>query len=250
MSNDMPNPPIPPSPMPNMPMMEPPPSSFFKTWIDAVTKPNEATYARLASSPNAKSTPAFIWVFLASLVQSFIAVLVQGAVFRNMLQQQGFADRLPTQGIGGTLIGLICGAPIIALFSVIAFAIATALIQWVAKMFGGRGTFDQLAYVFGAIAAPAALVSAVFLLLGAIPFVGICFRVIAGFVGLYVLVLEIMATKGVNGFGWGQAAGSVLIPGAVLLLLCCCVSFGIGALIGASLGNVFSNLGPFPVPTP
>ncbi len=247
MMDNVPNPPMPPNP----PAMEPAaPTSFFQIWTDAITKPSESTYARLASSPNAKATPAFIWVFLASLVQSFVVFLVQGSIFRQALEQQGLGNQLSSSGLGGTVIGLICGAPIAAIIAVVGFAIAVALIQWVAKMFGGRGTFDQLAYTFGAIAAPASLVSAVLLLLGAIPYVGFCFRIVAGFVGLYVLVLEIMAAKGVNGFGWGQAAGSVLIPGAVLLLLCCCLLIGAITLAGASLGNVFSTLGPFPIPTP
>ena len=249
--NDMPNPPMPPPPAPPSPMMEPAaPTPFFQVWMNAITKPNEATYAQMASSPNAKATPAFLWIFLVSLVQSFVLYLVQGSVFRRMLEQQGVSNQLPNQGFGGTLIGLICGAPISAVISVVAFAVATALIQWIAKMFGGRGTFDQLAYIFGAIAAPAALVTTVLTLLTGIPFVGACFGIISFLVAIYVLVLEIMATKAVNGFGWGQAAGSVLIPGAVLLLLCCCLAFGIATLVGASVGNVFSQLGPFPIPTP
>ncbi|HEX8990813.1 MAG TPA: YIP1 family protein [Anaerolineales bacterium] len=249
MTNDIPNPPM---PNPPPPMMSEPaaPTSFFQTWVTAVTKPSEATYSAMASSSNVSATPAFIWVAVASLIQSFILILVQGATVRQALAQQGLNGNQFGGGGTGVIFSLLCGAPIVAVISVVAFAIGTAVIQWVAKMFGGRGTFNQLAYVFGAIAAPATLVSAVFLLLGAIPLVGICFRVIAGFIGLYVLVLEIMAVKGIHGFGWGAAAGSVLIPAAVLLLLCCCLAFGIGALVGASLGNVFSQLGPFPVPTP
>ena len=249
--NDMPNPPMPPPPAPPSPMMEPAaPTPFFQVWMNALTKPNEATFAQMASSPNAKATPAFLWIFLVSLVQSFVLFLVQGSVFRRMLEQQGLGNQLPNQGFGGSLIQLICGAPISAVISVVAFAIVTALVQWIAKMFGGRGTFDQLAYVFGAIAAPAALITTVLTLLGAIPFVGLCFAIISFLVGIYVLVLEIMATKAVNGFGWGPAVGSVLIPVAVLILIACCLGFGLAALIGASLGNVFSGMGPFPIPTP
>ena len=250
MNSDMPNP-----PMSNAPMMPPAgPTSMFQTWMNAVTKPNEATYAAIASSPGAKATTAFLWVFIGSLIQSFLAFLVQGAVFRRMLEQQGYGNQLPTGGFAFRAITVICGAPIFAVITVVFFAIGTALIQWVAKMFGGRGTFDQMAYVFAAIAAPAAIVSGVFSLLGAIPFIGACFGILAGFVGLYVLVLEIMATKAVNGFGYGQAAGSVLIPGAVILLVCCCLAAAIGALTGAALGNVLSQFGPggfsFPTPTP
>lgn len=249
MTNDIPNPPM---PNPPPPMMSEPaaPTPFFQTWVTALTKPSEATYAAMASSPNVSATPAFIWVALASLVQSFILVLVQGATFRRMLEQQGLNGNQIAAGGTGVIFSLICGAPIAAVLTVVAFAIGTAVIQWVARMFGGRGTFNQLAYVFGAIAAPATLVSAIFLLLGAIPFVGICFRVIAGFVGLYVLVLEIMAVKGIHGFGWGPAVGSVLIPGAVVTVLCCCLLIGLGTLIGVSVGNVFSQIGPFPTLTP
>jgi len=63
--------------------------------------------------------------------------------------------------------------------SVVLFAIGVALIQWIAKMFGGRGTFEQLAYTFGAIQAPFYLISAVFALLGAIIFV-VILRLIGG----------------------------------------------------------------------
>ena len=38
--------------------------SFFQVWIDALTKPNENTFAEIASSPNAKATTAYIWVFV------------------------------------------------------------------------------------------------------------------------------------------------------------------------------------------
>ncbi len=249
MTNDVPNPPMP-TPPPPAPLEPAAPTPFFQNWVNALTKPNEATYAAMASSPNASSTPAFIWVFIASLVSAFVSFLVQGAVFRRMLAQQGLGAQIPQEGLAARIITLVCGAPIAALFGVIGFAIIVALVQWIAKMFGGRGNFNQLAYVFGAIAAPATLISAIFTLLGAIPFVGACFGILAFVFALYVLYLEITAVKGVNGFGWGPAVGSVLIPVAVLFLVCCCVLFAVGALAGATLGNVFSGIGPLPFPTP
>ena len=54
-------------------------------------------------------------------------------------------------------------------------------------MFRGKGTNDQLTYSFGAITAPFYLISTVFVLLGAIPYVGFCFRIVIGLAGLYVL---------------------------------------------------------------
>jgi Yip1 domain len=216
--------------------------SFFQVWLDALTKPNEQTFADMASSPNAKAMTAYIWVFVTSLIELFFSFLINGAVLRRTLEQQGVAGSLPGGGVGIALIGAVCGGPIFAVVVTIFFAIIAALIQWIAKMFGGKGTNDQLTYCFGAIAAPFYLISTVFVLLGAIPFVGLCFRIILGLAGLYILVLEIMAVKGVNQFGWGQAIGSVLIPIAALFLVCCCLVGGISMAAGAGLKGLFQQL--------
>lgn len=140
------------------------------------------------------------------------------------------------------LIGLVCGIPIAAGFSVLGFIIGTALIQWVAGMFKGAGTFNQLAYVFGAISAPITLISAVLSIFYAIPFLGFCLWPLSILLFLYVLVLEVMAVKGVNRFGWGEAIGSVLIPFAVILCIVgACVFVSLMAL-GPTIGNVFSTI--------
>ncbi len=228
--------------MPNAPMMQAGSTSFFQTWIDALTKPNEQTYAAMAASPKAKATTAYIWVFVSSLIASFISLLVEGATVRNQLAQAGVgAEQLRGGGVGEVLT-LICGAPIAAVLGTIVFAIIVALVQWIAKMFGGTGNNDQLAYTFAAIGAPYSLVSSIFVLLGAIPFVGICFRIILGLAGIYIIVLQLMAVKGVNAFGWGPAIGSLFIPAAAVFLICCCALVIVGALTGAALGNIFSSI--------
>ncbi|MGA7195093.1 MAG: YIP1 family protein [Anaerolineales bacterium] len=216
--------------------------SFFQVWIDALTKPNENTFAEMASSPNAKAMTAYIWVFVTLLIELFFSFLVNGALVRRAFDQGGFGGSLPGGGVGIALIGAVCGGPIFAVVITIFFAIGTALVQWIAKMFGGKGTNDQLTYTFGAIAAPVYLISTVFVLLGAIPFVGICFRIITWLLGLYVLVLYIMATKGVNQFGWERAAGSVLIPIVVVFLVCCCLGAIASMAAGAGLKGFFQQL--------
>lgn len=216
--------------------------SVFQDWIDAITKPSETTFAALAVSPNAKATTAYLWYFVAMLVELLCASLVQGAVLRAAVEQQGYGGNLPGGGLGFTLITAICGAPILAVIGTLFFAIWTAIIQWIAKMFGGRGTFDQMAYAFSAIAVPYALVAAVLILLGAIPFVGLCFRILSILATLYIIVLNVMAVKGVNQFGWGPAFGALFIPGLVIGFLCCCLIFGLSAVLGASIGNIFNSI--------
>jgi hypothetical protein len=101
------------------------------------------------------------------------------------------------------------------------FAIFMAVVQWIAKMFGGKATNDQLAYTVAAVVAPYSLVSAVLVLLSAIPYVGFCFNIVVGLGGLYVLVLQLMSIKAVNRFGWGPAIASYFIPGLAIFLVCC-----------------------------
>ena len=122
----------------------------------------------------------------------------------------------------GALIGGLCASPFAGLLSVVFFALGVAIIQWIAKLFGGTGTYEKLLYAFAAITVPFTIVSSLFALLSAIPYVGICTGIISFGLGIYALVLQVMAVKAVNRFGWGQAAGSVFIPGCVVFIVCAC----------------------------
>ena len=186
--------------MSNAPMMSAGSISIFQTWINALTKPNEQTYRDIASSPNAKATTAYMWVFISSIVTFFITFLVQGSVIRDRLTQAGYSQDRLGGGLVVVLLTLLCGSPIAAAISTLFFAVWVAIIQWIAKMFGGTGTNDQMAYTFASISVPYSLISAVFIGLSAIPFVGLCLRAILGLAGIYILILEIMAVKGVNQF--------------------------------------------------
>ncbi len=227
--------------MSNAPMMQAGSTSFFQTWIDALTKPSEQTYAAMAASPKAKAMTAYVWIFVCSLIASFMSLLVEGATLRA-LRQVGLGSNQFRGGIPGGAVSILCGAPIGAVILTIFFAVGVALMQWIAKMFGGRGNNDQLAYAFAAIGAPYLLVSGVLSLLSAIPVVGLCFWIVSLLVFVYAVVLDIIAAKGVNGFGWGPAIGSVGIPVAAVALVCCCAAVIVGALTGAALGNIFSSI--------
>lgn len=196
-------------------------AGWFSVWMKAITKPNEQTFVEMANSGNAKATTAYIWVFIGSLISFFMASLVQNAMVANFMQSAGVDSSTYSTGLGGGLMTALCGAPIGAVISVVMFAIVTAIVQWVAKMFGGRGTFDQLAYTLAAVYVPFSLIGGVLTLLSAIPYVGLCFSAVSILASLYALVLQVMAVKGVNQFGWGEAAGSLLLP--VFVLFCCIV---------------------------
>lgn len=222
--------------MSNMPIPESRPETVFQTWGKALTKPNEQTFAEIASSPNAKAATAYIWMFVAALIQLFLTSLVQSRMMGTYMQQLGLdTGNLGDQGIMTVVIGAICGAPIGAALSTLFFAFSVFIVQWLAKMFGGRGTSDQLAYAMAAISAPYAIVAGIFTLLAAIPYVGLCFSAILSIAAIYVLVLNVMAVKGVNQISWGAAIGSLLIPGLVIGLLCAC-------LVGVSFATLIPML--------
>jgi len=223
-------------------------AGWFSTWITAVTKPNEQTFATMAEHPDAMSVNrAFLWVFIAGTVSALI-----GGVLQGILQLAGFSAQTPSladlfggnagRGIAFSFGVAICSSPIAGVFAVLGFAIFVGITQWVAKMFGGTGTFSRLAYTMAAVSVPLSLVSAVLTPFSSIPVVNICTGLVSLLFAVYAIVLELMAIKGVNKFGWGQAAGSLFLPGIVLV---CCLTIpiiGVMRLLGPAIGDTFSTI--------
>lgn len=223
---------------PNLPVTPERTEPVYQQWVAALTRPNENTYARMAASPNAKASTGYLWYFVGSLAVSLFAALVQQPLMRNMLQQSGTGSL----DVRNPLWVILCGAPVLAVISTVSFAIGTAIVQWIASLFGGRGTNNQLAYVFSNILTPYLLVSSLLTLLAAIPYVGLCFGLLSLAGGLYILVLEIMAVKGVNRLEWGPAIASVLIPGLVVAFVCACLVAGVIAFLVPVFRETFPQL--------
>ena len=229
-----------------------PAMSMIDTWMAALTKPNEGTFARIVAQPGASTSKAFLWVFVASLITSFASAIAQAASFGSGMESlrqflpPEIARELPigaapSFGIG-TIGTIICGAPIGAVFAVLFFAIGVALVQWVAKLFGGTGSFDKLAYAFSAITVPVSVISAVLALIGIIPFIGILTGLISLALGIYVIVLQVLAVKAVNGLDTGKAVGAVFLPALAIFLVICCCAVIVGVAMGSVIGDVFNSI--------
>jgi hypothetical protein len=104
---------------------------------------------------------------------------------------------------------MICLVPATAAAGVLGFALVTGITQLVAKILGGSGTYSKLAYATAAYSAPLSLLTTA---LGAIPYVG---YVTTPLGWIYGLVLNVIAVKAVNKFGWGKA----IVPSAVLVVV-------------------------------
>lgn len=241
----------------NEPVMDSKPgiAGWFQVWKKAVTKPNELTFIEITDGPEATSKTAFIWVFIAGTVSGILQAILQAiyAATGGMPQipvipgLEQYMQNLPSGGTGsvGSALLAICCSPIAGLLSVLFFALFTAIVQWIAKMFGGTGTFDKLAYAFASISVPFSLVFGVLALFTAIPYVGACFGIISFGLSIYSIVLQVMAVKGVNRFGYGPAIGSLFIPGLVLFIFCCCLAAGAAMLLGPAISQSFNNLQQF-----
>lgn len=214
----------------------PAPEPFYKVWIKAVTKPNEQAYSEIATAPDASPNKAYLWLAI-SYIFSFFVVLLVTLVSTSTRYGGSVGDAL-----GSTLITVVCAAPIGAIVGLLFYALEVAIVQWVARLFKGTGTYSQLIYVFAAFTAPLTIVSGLISLFSLIPFIGLCFSIISIALGIYSLFLMVTATKAVNKFGWGEAAGSVLLPGIVIALLCACLTAGILMLLGPVIGDVFSTI--------
>lgn len=237
----------------NAPIMEPKSgmAGWFSIWMKAISKPSEQTYIDITESPEASTRTAYIWVFVVGTVAALISVLLQ--TINSFL---GVTPALPpipglenldpslTQASSPimTLVIGLCVSPFAGLISVLFFALFTAITQWIAKLFGGTGSYDKLLYAFAAISVPFTLVSSILSLFSVIPYIGACFGLISLGLSIYIIVLEVYAVKAVNRFpSFGPAVGAVLIPVAVIFVfLCACIALFSFAFAGLLAGSGFA----------
>lgn len=241
--------------MPNTPMLPEPSgfSSWFSTWTEAITRPNEQTYAAMAERPEAQTyNRAFLWVFLAGTVAAIIsgvlsAILEAAGIATQMPGLSDFTGSAPRSAIA-TLGIALCTSPLSGAIATLFFAIFVGIIQWVARMFGGTATFSQLAYPLAAISVPVSLVSSILTPFSTIGTVGYCISGLSLLLGLYALVLQLTAVKGVNRFGWGQALGSYFLPLLGLCIVCFCIIFALTSIFGLAFSDIFDQINQTMVP--
>lgn len=224
----------------------PAPQGALPVWTKVFTKPGERTFLEITDHPEAKAKSAYIWVFIAGTLSALISSLVQFVATLIGLQQAmpefgelpGFSGALGAAG----LFGAVCGAPIAGLFSVIGFALGVAIIQATARFFGGQGSFDKLAYAFGAITVPLSLLSGLIAPLNVIPFVAFCTLPLLFGLGLYALFLQVTAIKAVHRCGWGEAAAALFLPAILIGLLCGLTFLLFMRAAGPAINEIFQQL--------
>ena len=209
--------------------------NMMETFIKALTKPNEEAYKEIVNDPGASLGKGLLWIGVASLIGGLFTGIfnaIFGSSAFNQISQYADVD-IPRAGSAiGTIFGSMFGGLFGAIFGALIFV---GLVQLVAKMLGGTGTYAQLFYGYAAFQAPISLVTG---LLGAIPLIG-CITIP---VAIYAIVLGVIANKATHEYDTGKAVISTLAPALVLFLFCCCIIAIVGAISGFAMGDVFNNL--------
>jgi Yip1-like protein len=210
------------------------PLSWSQAWLLAITRPSVATFESIARDPRATANRAYGWIFVSTLLTYAIVLLGQWVL--SALRGGASPGPLAADGlVGSTLIFLVCGAPLGAVFAVVGLMISAGLSQLIAGALGGAGSYARLAYVIAAYLAPLTLISSV---IGFFPLANCLLFPL----GIYALVLNVIAVKAVNQFGWGKAVVSSAVVLVGVLIVVAVFVIVILALLGPAIGNVFSNI--------
>ena len=217
-----------------------------ETWIKALTQPRDQAYLSIVNDPGASLGKAVLWLagfgFVGGLFSGIVNAIFGGSAMRQVGQMFSQYSDLPFNfpARGGGFMSVVSSSFGGLFGAVIGALIFVGLVQLVSRALGGTGTFEKLFYGYAAYAAPMLLITGV---VGSIPFVNWC---LSPLLGIYGIVLGVMANKAAHGYDTGKAVIAVLAPGLVIFLLCCCVIavFGtaLSALLGPSVNNVFGNI--------
>jgi hypothetical protein len=190
-------------------------------WTAAVNLPKPATYVALLDDPQATPRRALIWVYLASMIQLIVQLVIifNSPGFALALRQSGLESD-PTVG-SSIFFSILCVSPFAAAVNVVIFLALARAINWMAsRQYGAPPRPQQSLYAFGASTAPLTLLLGLLgLLIGALPLLASLGQVAVLGLQAYQIWLYVVATQAVYGLEVRQAALVAVLPSVALLLL-------------------------------
>lgn len=207
--------------------------TWSETWKQVVSNPSKELFQQIMNDPQASFRRAITWIYLGGVGIAIIVFVLPIMVIASLVD---------TPLDSSIAIPLLCIGPVIGgiLISLL-FLGNVATIHWLSHLFGGRGSFATTAYVLASIVTPFSLINVLLLL---IPILGWLMIYV---MGVYQLIVTILAIQALYDFGWGQAILIGIIPPAILNIL---VLIAYYAIIFAFLFAVADNPEAFFPPTP
>lgn len=213
---------------------------WYEIWWYVLTHPSANTFREILREPGANATRGFIWVAVTSLISSIISSIL-GAVFS------------PT---GFDPLTFACSFIFVPVAAIIGLAVAAAIFHFVARLFGGTGTWERLVYAFASFTAPFSLIGSLFSIfltpyltasMSTLSTTGeftdpsammqlatplACVMSLVGtIVGIYSIVLYVSAIDGVENIGTGKAVMTYFAPTILVIVLCLCLTAALVAAI-------------------
>jgi hypothetical protein len=220
--------------------------SIINTWVKALTSPSDETYQQIADDPGASFGKSALWIFLAGMLGSLISGMVNYVRFTvfGSTGMEFFGDYGEFfQGLSmfqPSIFGVITGSPVAGVMSVIFALVAVGLIYVVSRALGGVGSYEKLFTTMAAYEVPLGVVIAI---VGAVPVVN-CLSVV---LGIYGIVLGVIANKVVMEYNWGKAfIASVAVPLAIAAVIFLCMFVIVGSAIEAVFQNIVDGLNAVP----
>jgi len=216
-------------------VFDPPPRSLsaLEIWALAVTKPSLHTFEEILQSPGVSAGRAFSWIFVSSLISYGLAVLLQLILNGFQFSNTDLGLNLPIM-LGSVGLMMLCLAPVAAVLPVLGFIINTAILQWVAGGLDGKGSFSQLCIALAAFSAPITLIAT---LVAVIPFVNL----LSILIGVYSLVLTVMAVSAVNRFSYGKAVASLFLVWLGMLVITLFIVAMLLVLLGPAIDSFYQE---------
>ncbi len=218
-------------------------SPSHEVWIGVLTRPSENTFREYLNRDRpAQLQRAFLWISVAAVLGTILSFLISSLIgtgpFTQFPTDQFGAFEPADLGFGGLILGLICLVPLAAILAPLFFGIYAGIVQLIARLLGGAGSFQEMAYAMAAYSAPLAVISN---FLSAIPVI-VCLTVP---LGIYGFVLNVIAVKAVHRLDWVRSGIAALaVPVLVFLLAICVFVLAVAGLVamGPEIGDVFSEV--------
>ena len=221
---------------PPPPRMTTPPGfgNLFRKFWYVTTKPGVQSFA--VEMPTANWRDVWLGVMLVAVISTallFAWLAVFGAIFSSAFTSDPAYYSAGQPAFMDTFFRLL---PFFALTGVITvplgFFIGNGITYLLAKLFGGVGSFLELAYAVLLYWAPISLLTIACEL---IPYLG---GLLALGLGIYGIVLEVFAIAASQRMTTGRAVAVVLIPIAVVFLLTCALGIFFFILVSQAAQNL------------
>jgi hypothetical protein len=209
------------------------PRKWYEIWWAVLRHPGKETFRSILQEPNANATRGFIWVAVVTLITALVIGLASLPLIRTLPGSS--SDLIVNSSI--FIVILVFEIILAPLFAVAGMAVAAAIYHGIARLFGGMGQWGQLVFCLAAISAPFALLSAAINLVmlpftvwfpsDYSPLVSCCVGPFALALGIYALVLQVIAIDAVENIGTWKSVATFFIPVVIVVVLTICCSLTI-----------------------